>query len=72
MELVWGIYYAALKDGSWMVDQYVRNDSLERRGKILTKHCFSYCNFDERLRSLCLFSYFYGLACFVVFSYPVR
>ena len=31
MELVRDIYYAALKDGSWIVDQYIGNDSLERR-----------------------------------------
>ena len=31
MELVWDIYYAVLKDGRWIVDQYIRNDSLERR-----------------------------------------
>ena len=30
MELVGDIYYVALKDGSWIVDQYIRNDSLER------------------------------------------
>ena len=29
MELVWDIYYAVLKDGSLIVDQYIRNDSLE-------------------------------------------
>ena len=33
MELVWDtrIHYAVLKDGWWIVDQYIRNDSLERR-----------------------------------------
>ena len=31
MELVWDIDYAVLKDGSLIVDQYTRNDSLERR-----------------------------------------
>ena len=42
MELVWDIFYAALKDGKLKLDQYIRNDSLERRRKRLTKHCFSY------------------------------
>ena len=32
MELVWDIYYyVVLKDGSWIVDKYIRNDPLERR-----------------------------------------
>ena len=31
MELVWDTYYAVLKDGSLIVDQCIRNDSLERR-----------------------------------------
>ena len=31
MELVCDIYFAVLKDGWWVVDQYIRNDSLERR-----------------------------------------
>ena len=45
MELVWDIYYAVLKDGLLSVDQYIRNDSLERGQKRLIKHCFSYCDF---------------------------
>ena len=73
MELEWDIFFAVMKDGSLILDQYVRNDSLKRRRKRLTKHCFSYCDFYERpLRSLRLFSIFYGLVCFAVFSYPVR
>ena len=27
MEFVWDIHYAVLKDGWWIVDQYIRNDS---------------------------------------------
>ena len=69
MELVWDIYYAVLKDESLKLDQYIRNDSLERRQKKLTKHLFSYCDFQKRpLRSLCLFSIFLwsGLFCCVL------
>ena len=61
MELVWDIYNAVLKDGSWIVDQYIRNDSLERRRKTLKKHCFSYyCDFKSDsvcyVHFLCLWS----------------
>ena len=45
MELVWDVYYAVLKDGSLIVDQYIRNEFLERRRKRLTKNCFSYYDF---------------------------
>ena len=69
MELVWDIHYAVLKDGSLIVDQYIRNDSLERPGKRLTIHCFSCCG---HFVHCVYFLLFYGLACFVVFSYPVR
>ena len=51
-----GYFYAVLKDGSLIVDQYLRNESFERRRKRLTKHCFSYC--DRLLRPLCLFFIF--------------
>ena len=32
-----GYFYPVLKDGSLIVDQYIRNDSLERRRKRLGK-----------------------------------
>ena len=85
MELVWDIYYVVLRDGSLIVNQYTRNDSLERRQIRLTKHCFSYCAFrsysqlafsifiksDHSVR--CVYFLFFlwsGLFCFVLV--PVR
>ena len=54
MESVWDVDYAVLKDGWWIVDQYIPNDSLERRWKRLTKHCFSYCDFkSDSVRCVC-------------------
>ena len=38
MESVFDINNAVLKDGSLIVDQYTRNDSLERRRKRLRKY----------------------------------
>ena len=74
MELVWDIYYAVLKDGSLTVNQYLRNDSLERRRKRLTKHCFSTATFksDHFVRCVFFLFFLHGLACFVVFPYPVH
>ena len=54
------IYYVVLKDGSLIVDQYVRNDSLERPRKRLTKTLSRTAIFkSDRLRSLFLFSTWY-------------
>ena len=73
MELVWGIYYAVLKDGSLKLDQYIRNDSLERRRKRLITHCGRTAIFKSDHSVRCVhFLFFHGLVCFVVFSYPVR
>ena len=47
MELVVDIYYAVLKDGSWIMDQYIRNDSLERRRKKPTKTLFLLLRFSK-------------------------
>ena len=40
MELVWEINNAVLKDESLILDQYIRNDSLERRRTRLIKTLF--------------------------------
>ena len=40
MELAWDVYNAVLKDGSLILDQYIRNDSLRRRRKRLMKTLF--------------------------------
>ena len=66
MELVWDVCYTVLKDGSLIVDQYIRNDSLERRRKRLTKHCFSHCNFESDHSVRCVYFLFLlwsGLFC---------
>ena len=72
MELVWDIYYTVLKDGSLKLDQCIRNDSLERRRKILKNIVSRTAIFKSghSVRCVC-FRFCYGLACFVVFSYPV-
>ena len=73
LEICVGYYYTVLKDGSWIVD----------RGPTYTERLFGAAmkNTDKtwfvvlrclKAISLCFFSYFYGLARFVVFSYPVR
>ena len=71
-----GYFHAFLKDGSLIVDHYIRNDSLERRRKILTITLFLVLRFLKATTPFVVvfifFILFYGLVGFVVFSYPVR
>ena len=70
MELVWGVCYAVLKDGSLIVDQYIRNDSLERRRKRLTNIVSRTTAVFKTDHSVCCFFFFFlllsGLFCCVL------
>ena len=71
-----GYFYTVLKDGSLIVDQYtcIRNDSLERRRKRLTKLASRTAIFksDHSVRCVHFLFLLSSLVCFVVFPYPVR
>ena len=78
MELVWDIYYAVLK-GRWMVDRGPIGLYTERLfGAAMKTTDKTLCLVLRFLRATPLvvfffcFFLFYGLACFGVFSYPVR
>ena len=60
MEFVGDIYYyAVLKDGSWIVDQYIRNEPLFGAATEITdKTLLLVLRFQKRLHSLCLFYFF--------------
>ena len=58
MELVWDIYYAVLKDGSWIVDHYVYTERLF--GTAMKKTDKTSILVLRLLKAIpsCLFSYF--------------
>ena len=73
MELVCDIYYAVLKNGWWILDQYIRNDIFGAAMKKTEKTLFLVLRFLRATPFVVFIFYlFHGPACFVVFSYPVR
>ena len=72
MDFVWDIYDAVLKDRRWILHQYT-----ERLfGAAMKKTDYTSFLVLRFLKvtpfAVFVFYSFYGLVCFVVFSYPVR
>ena len=72
MELVWDIYYAVLKDGWWIVDQYIyiyteRLFGAAMKNTFFDKTLFLVLRFLKATSFVVfVFYFFHGLACFLL------